>query len=33
MYQRDIFGHTGGQMLYPPYGKIADTLLKLMRRF
>jgi coniferyl-aldehyde dehydrogenase len=33
MYQRDIFGHTGGQMLYPPYGKIADVLLKLMRRF
>jgi acyl-CoA reductase-like NAD-dependent aldehyde dehydrogenase len=33
MYQRPIFGHTGGQMLYPPYGKITDTLLKLMRRF
>jgi coniferyl-aldehyde dehydrogenase len=33
MYQRDIFGHTGGQMLYPPYGKIADLLLNLMRRF
>lgn len=33
MYQRDILGHTGGQMLYPPYGKIADLLLKLMRRF
>jgi coniferyl-aldehyde dehydrogenase len=32
MYQRDILGHTGGQMLYPPYGKIADVLLKLMRR-
>jgi coniferyl-aldehyde dehydrogenase len=33
MYQRDIFGHTGVQMLYPPYGPIADVLLKLMRRF
>jgi coniferyl-aldehyde dehydrogenase len=33
MYQRAIFGRTGGQMLYPPYGKIADTLLKLMRHF
>ena len=33
MYQKPILGHTGGQMLYPPYGKIADLLLKLMRRF
>jgi acyl-CoA reductase-like NAD-dependent aldehyde dehydrogenase len=33
LYQRAIFGHTGGQMLYPPYGNIADVLLKLMRRF
>lgn len=33
MYQRPIFGQTGGQMLYPPYGKITDVLLKLMRRF
>jgi aldehyde dehydrogenase (NAD+)/coniferyl-aldehyde dehydrogenase len=33
MYQRPIFGRTGGQMLYPPYGKIANLLLKLMRRF
>jgi coniferyl-aldehyde dehydrogenase len=32
MYQRHIFGRTGGQMLYPPYGTIADVLLKLMRR-
>jgi len=32
MYQRAIFGRTGGQMLYPPYGKVADVLLKLMRR-
>jgi acyl-CoA reductase-like NAD-dependent aldehyde dehydrogenase len=32
MYQRPIFGHTGGQMIYPPYGKIADTIVKLMRR-
>ncbi|HSV39062.1 MAG TPA: coniferyl aldehyde dehydrogenase [Nocardioidaceae bacterium] len=32
MYQRAIFGRTGGQMLYPPYGKLADVLLKLMRR-
>jgi coniferyl-aldehyde dehydrogenase len=32
MYQRAIFGRTGGQMLYPPYGKIADLLLNLMRR-
>ena len=33
LYQRAVFGRTGGQMLYPPYGKIADVLLKLMRRF
>ena len=32
MYQRAIFGRTGGQMLYPPYGNVADVLLKLMRR-
>ncbi len=32
MYQRAIFGRTGGQMLYPPYGNVADLLLKLMRR-
>jgi acyl-CoA reductase-like NAD-dependent aldehyde dehydrogenase len=32
MYQKAIFGRTGGQMLYPPYGRIADVLLKLMRR-
>jgi coniferyl-aldehyde dehydrogenase len=32
MYQRPIFGYTGVQMLYPPYGNIADLLLKLMRR-
>jgi len=33
MYQRAIFGRTGGQMLYPPYGgKVASVLLKLMRR-
>lgn len=32
MYQRAIFGRTGGQMLYPPYGTIAAVLLKLMRR-
>jgi aldehyde dehydrogenase (NAD+)/coniferyl-aldehyde dehydrogenase len=32
MYQRAIFGRTGGQMLYPPYGKVADLLLNLMRR-
>jgi coniferyl-aldehyde dehydrogenase len=32
MYQRAIFGRTGGQMLYPPYGKVASTLLKMMRR-
>jgi len=32
LYQRAIFGHTGGQMLYPPYGSIAAILLKLMRR-
>ncbi|MFY1621520.1 aldehyde dehydrogenase family protein [Micromonospora sp. WMMD736] len=32
MYQRAIFGRTGGQMLYPPYGKVADILLNLMRR-
>lgn len=32
MYQRPIFGHTGGQMLYPPYGNVAALLLKLMRR-
>ena len=32
MYQREIFGRTGVQMLYPPYNIIADVLLKLMRR-
>jgi coniferyl-aldehyde dehydrogenase len=32
LYQRAIFGRTGGQMLYPPYGKVADLLLNLMRR-
>ncbi|HEX4558048.1 MAG TPA: coniferyl aldehyde dehydrogenase [Mycobacterium sp.] len=32
MYQRQIFGRTGVQMLYPPYNIIADVLLKLMRR-
>lgn len=32
LYQRAIFGRTGGQMLYPPYGKIAGVLLNLMRR-
>jgi acyl-CoA reductase-like NAD-dependent aldehyde dehydrogenase len=32
LYQRAIFGRTGGQMLYPPYGKAADLLLNLMRR-
>ncbi|MGY2876487.1 coniferyl-aldehyde dehydrogenase [Marmoricola sp. URHA0025 HA25] len=32
MYQRSIFGRTGGQMLYPPYGKVSSTLLALMRR-
>jgi acyl-CoA reductase-like NAD-dependent aldehyde dehydrogenase len=32
MYQRAIFGRTGGQMLYPPYGKVAALLLNLMRR-
>lgn len=32
MYQKAIFGRTGGQMLYPPYGRIAAILLKLMRR-
>jgi acyl-CoA reductase-like NAD-dependent aldehyde dehydrogenase len=32
MYQRHILGHTGVQMLYPPYKPIADVLLKLMRR-
>jgi acyl-CoA reductase-like NAD-dependent aldehyde dehydrogenase len=32
MYQKAIFGRTGGQMLYPPYGRIAAVLLKLMRR-
>ena len=32
MYQRQIFGRTGVQMLYPPYKPIADVLLKLMRR-
>lgn len=32
MYQKAIFGHTGGQMLYPPYGNVAALLLKLMRR-
>ena len=32
MYQRAIFGRTGGQMLYPPYGKVATLLLNLMRR-
>jgi acyl-CoA reductase-like NAD-dependent aldehyde dehydrogenase len=32
MYQREIFGRTGVQMLYPPYNVIADVLLKLMRR-
>jgi len=32
MYQRAIFGRTGGQMLYPPYGKVSSTLLALMRR-
>ena len=32
MYQRDIFGRTGVQMLYPPYNTITDVLLKLMRR-
>ena len=31
-YQRTIFGRTGSQMLYPPYGKPADLILKLMRR-
>ena len=32
MYQREIFGRTGVQMLYPPYNVIADVLLKIMRR-
>jgi aldehyde dehydrogenase (NAD+)/coniferyl-aldehyde dehydrogenase len=32
LYQRAIFGRTGGQMLYPPYGAIAAVLVKLMRR-
>jgi coniferyl-aldehyde dehydrogenase len=32
LYQRAIFGRTGGQMLYPPYGKVAALLLNLMRR-
>jgi coniferyl-aldehyde dehydrogenase len=32
MYQKPIFGRTGGQMLYPPYGNVAALLLKLMRR-
>jgi coniferyl-aldehyde dehydrogenase len=32
MYQKAIFGRTGGQMLHPPYGRIAPVLLKLMRR-
>jgi acyl-CoA reductase-like NAD-dependent aldehyde dehydrogenase len=32
LYQRTIFGRTGGQMLYPPYGAIAAVLVKLMRR-
>jgi acyl-CoA reductase-like NAD-dependent aldehyde dehydrogenase len=32
LYQRAIFGRTGGQMLYPPYGKVAALLLSLMRR-
>jgi coniferyl-aldehyde dehydrogenase len=32
MYQREIFGRTGVQMLYPPYNVVADVLLKLMRR-
>jgi len=32
LYQRAIFGRTGGQMLYPPYGRVAALLLNLMRR-
>jgi coniferyl-aldehyde dehydrogenase len=30
--QRGIAGRTGAQLLYPPYGPIARTLLRLMRR-
>jgi len=32
MYQKPVFGQTGGQMLYPPYGKVADLIIKVMRR-
>ncbi|MFC9841521.1 aldehyde dehydrogenase family protein [Rhodococcus sp. NPDC127530] len=32
VYQRAIFGHTGVQMLYPPYSPVARLLLKAMRR-
>jgi coniferyl-aldehyde dehydrogenase len=32
MYQKPIFGRTGGQLLYPPYGKVAALFLKMMRR-
>lgn len=31
-HQRGVAGKTGGQMLYPPYGKVADVLLRLMRK-
>lgn len=30
--QRDLAGRTGAQLLYPPYGRVADALLRLMRR-
>ena len=31
-YQRSIAGRTGVQLLYPPYGRVAEILLSLMRK-
>jgi len=32
-YQRSIAGRTGVQLLYPPYGRVAEILVSLMRKF
>jgi len=32
-YQRHLAGRTGAQLLYPPYGRTAELLLGLMRKF
>lgn len=30
--QRDLAGRTGAQLLYPPYGHVADALVRMMRK-